>query len=95
MVKITFELTEEFINENAEFAAPKEGTDAKDVLRRLSFAMCFNALKRHVDAGKKDFVITTDKLDENSMLMYDRTIDNVAALAAFSVDDKEESDKKG
>lgn len=95
MVKITFELTEEFINENAEFAAPKEGTDAKDVLRRLGFSMCFNALKRHVDAGEKDFVVTTDKLDEKSKIMYDNAIDDVAALAAFSVDDKKKSDKEG
>lgn len=95
MVKITFELTEEFINENAEFKAPKKEDDAKEVLRRLGFSMCFNALKKHVDAGKKDFVVTTDKLDEKSKLMYDNTIDDVAALAAFSVDDKKKSDKEG
>lgn len=95
MVKITFELTEEFINENAEFKAPKKEDDAKEVLRSLGFSMCFNALKRHVDAGKKDFVITTDKLDESSMILYNRNIDDVAALAAFSVSDKEKSDKEG
>ena len=94
MVKITFELAEEFINENAEFAAPEKEDEPMDVLRRLCFAMCFNALKIQVDAGKKDFVVTTDKLDENSMLMYNRTIDNVAALAAFSVNDKKKSDKE-
>lgn len=95
MVKITFELTEEFINENAELKAPKKEDDAKEVLRRLGFSMCFNALKRHVDAGEKDFVVTADKLDEKSKLMYDNTIDDVAALAAFSVDDKKKSDKEG
>ena len=57
--------------------------------------MSFVMLKKHVDAGKKDFVVTTDKLDEKSMIMYDNTIDNVAAQASFSEADKEKSDKEG
>lgn len=95
MVKITFELTEEFINENAEFAAPKKEDDAKDVLRRLYRTASFRQLKKYVDAGKKDFVVTTDKLNTDAKDMYVHTIDDVAALASLSVDDEEESDKEG
>lgn len=95
MVKITFELTEEFINENAEFVAPKKEDDAKDVLRRLYWMASFRQLKKYVDAGKKDFVVTTDKLNTDAKDMYVHTIDDVAALASLSVDDEEESDKEG
>jgi len=95
MVKITFELTEEFINENAEFVAPKKKDDAKDVLRRLYWTASFRQLKNYVDAGKKDFVVTTDKLNTDAKDMYVHTIDDVAALASLSVDDEEESDKEG
>ena len=93
MIKIIFELSEEFIANNASEETIKakmkeaEGTKATKV---LFDTIGFQQLKKEVDAGKTEFVITQDKLDEKSQNIYNNELCEICILAFLS-----ETDKKG
>lgn len=90
MIKITFELSEDFINEKADLNNITERLTESSALEVMKDVMCFGVLKEHIKSGTTEFVVTPDKLDESSMRIYHLSIGNICALAAFSETDKKE-----
>ena len=45
-------------------------------------------LKREVEKGKKEFLVTEEKLDERSKSIYSNVLPGVCTLAAYSETDK-------
>lgn len=93
MIKITFEVSEDFIRENGNpaFAADKVvgEKDGNRAIKTMFDAIGFNLIKKQLDAGKTEFVVTPDKLDEQSMNIYNGEIGKICMMAAFSETDKE------
>ena len=92
MIKITFEVSEDFIRENAkpEKTIAKAESDGKKALKALFDTISFKQLEKQVDEGKTEFVVTTDKLDSKSKELYNNEIGTICILAAFSETDKKD-----
>lgn len=91
MIKITFEISEDFINEKADKSNLIERLTESSLLEVMKDAMCFNAIKNVIESGTTEFYVTPDKLDEMSMEFYNQYIGEICALAAFSeTDNKKE-----
>ena len=93
MIKITFEVSEDFIRENARPEAVIANTESggKKALKALFDAISLKYLEKQVDKGKTEFVVTTDKLDDKSKELYNNEIGTICILAAFSeTDNKDE-----
>ena len=90
MIKITFEISEDVINEKADVSNLHEGLTASSALEVMKDVMCFGVLKEHIESGTTEFCVTPDKLDKRSMEIYDLLIGGICALAAFSETDKKE-----
>lgn len=90
MIKITFEVSEDFIRENAtpEAAIAKARDGGEKAIKALLDSIGFKRLERCVNEGKTEFVVTTDKLDSKSEELYDNEIGTICILAAFSETDK-------
>ena len=97
MVKVIFEISEDFIRESASpdtATAKMKAEDGKNAMKALFDMMGFMQLKRHIDEGKTEFVVTPDKLDDKTMELYNNELGEICLLAAFSETDKK-SDEKG
>lgn len=96
MVKITFEVSEDFIRENAspKLATEKmkaaEGDNAVKVMFDL---ISFSQMENMIDKGKTEFIVTPDKLDETSMQLWETEIPEICLLGVFSESDKKEEGK--
>lgn len=90
MIKITFEVSEDFIRQNAHPTSDnmKEAND-KHVIKLLFDLIGYGLLEKQLEKGKTEFVVTPDKLDDRSKDMYNNTIGGICLLAAFSETDKE------
>jgi hypothetical protein len=96
MIKIVFEVSEDFVRENAspETAAAKVKEAPEGRLIKVMFDMMgFRLLKKEIDQGKREFVITPDKLDERSKGLYDNEIGEICMLAGFSETDKKDDEE--
>lgn len=94
MIKITFEINEYFIRENSDLdKALKSAKDKDEVLVKLTDAIAFKKLNNQIKEGKTEFVVTEDKLDEKSMVIYNMAIGKVCILAAFSETDKVQNEE--
>jgi len=92
MVKIIFEVSEEFINESTNpdnTTAKMKAADGNRAMKVLFDMIGFGQLKKQVVKGKKEFTVTPDKLDEKSTEIYNNEIGNICLLAVFSETDKE------
>ena len=89
MIKITFEFSEDFIRENSDIdKALETAKDKSKALRSVANAIAFGQLNDLIQEGKTEFVVTEDKLDKMSKVIYDTTIRNVCVLAAYSETDE-------
>ena len=98
MIKILFEVSEDFIRESAspETATAKmKAEDGKRAMKALFDMIGFKQLEKQIDEGKTEFVVTHDKLDDKSKELYNNEIGEICLLAAFSETDnkKEESEE--
>ena len=98
MIKILFEVSEDFIRESAsaETATAKmKAENGKYAMKALFDMIGFKQLEKQIDEGKTEFVVTTDKLDDKSKELYNNEIGEICLLAALSENDnkKEESDE--
>ena len=91
MITISFKLEEEFIANNAS----EETIDAKmkeakgdKAFRVLFNSIAFKQLQKQIEAGKTEFVVTPDKLDDKSMIMYNNELGDICMLAFLSETDK-------
>ena len=92
MIKITFEVNEDFVRENGnpENASSKMGgVKPHDILKSLFDVISFGLLGKQLEKGKTEFVVTPNKLDDKSKAIYDRVLGDICILAAFSETDKE------
>lgn len=98
MIKITFEVSEDFIRENANVdttISKLETTKGLNSIRVLFDTIAYKQLEEQIDNGKTEFVVSQDKLDKKSMALYNNEISTVCMLAAFSETDiKEDSSDK-
>ena len=95
MIKITFEINEDFIRESAnpESVSAKMAEDGgKRSLKALVDMIGFGQLVKHIDEGKTEFVVNTDKLDDKSMEIFNNEIGEICLLAAFSETDKQKKE---
>lgn len=93
MIKITFEVNEDFIRENtsAEFMFSKvKEAKGEQAIKALCNMIGFRQLEQQIDMGKTEFVVTPDKLDAMSQKLYSNNIGDICLLAAFSETDKAE-----
>ena len=93
MIKIVFEVSEDFIRESAspETATAKmKAEDGKRAMKALFDMISFKQLEKQIEKGKTKFVVTPDKLDDKSKELYDNEIGEICMLAAFSKTDKKE-----
>lgn len=93
MVKIIFEVSEEFIKESATADSAHAKIKESEGIRTMKVLMDllgFIQLKKQVEKGKKEFTVTPDKLDEKSTELYNNEIAVICMLAAFSETDKKE-----
>ena len=96
MIKILFEVSEDFIRESASpetATAKRQAKGGKSAIKALFDMIGFKQLEKQIDEGKTEFVITPDKLDDKSKELYNNEIGEICMLAAFSETDnkKEES----
>lgn len=91
MIKITFEISEGFIMEQADLDNFSARMRESEPILALKDALCFTAIKNAIKSGATEFCVTPDKLDKKSMEMYNQVIGEICALAAFSeTDNKKE-----
>ena len=98
MIKITFEGDEDFIRENADLdnlidkIKQQEGPKA---IFSLANAFAFKELKRKIDDGKTEFVVTQEGLDKNLKVLYDHDIAEICMMAATCNDAAESRQAEG
>lgn len=91
MIKITFEISEDFIMEQADLNNFSARMSASEPFLALKDALCFTTIKNAIKSGATEFCVTPDRLDKNSMGIYNQIIGEICALAAFSeTDNKKE-----
>lgn len=93
MIKIIFEISKDLIANNASEETRKAKLDAAEgdkALRVLFDSIAFQHLNKKIEEGKTEFVVTPDKLDEKSMVMYDHELGDICMLAYLSEIDKKE-----
>jgi len=98
MIKILFEVSEDFIRESAspETATAKiDAGDGKHAMKALFDMLGFKQLENQIDEGKTEFVVTPDKLDDKSKELYNNEIGEICLLAVFSEIDKKKEKSEG
>lgn len=91
MIKITFEISEDFINEKADMSKLSTIMSEPEPLLTLKDVMSFGIIKKEIESGIKEFIVTPNKLDHACMRLYNRVIGEICALATFSeTDNKKE-----
>lgn len=96
MVKITFEVSEDFIRENANLKLVTEKMKAAGgdkTLKVMFDLISFSQMENMIDKGKTEFIVTPDKLDEKSMQLWKIEIAEICLLGVFSESDKKEEGK--
>ena len=97
MIKITFEVSEDFIRESANpesTTAKMKAAEGNKAMKVLFDMIGFGQLKKQIDEGKTEFVVTPDKLDDKSKELYNNEIGEICLLAAFSETDKQKKDEE-
>ena len=95
MIKITFEVSEDFIRENAkpESVSAKIAEDGgKRGVKALFDMIGFSKIVEQMDKGKTEFVVNTDKLDDKSKELFNNEVGEICMLAAFSETDNEKKE---
>ena len=96
MIKITFEISEDFIRESAspETATAKmKAADGNHAMKALFDMIGFTLLEQQIDNGKTEFVVTPEKLDDKSKELYNNEIGGICLLATFSETDNKKENK--
>lgn len=98
MVKIIFEVSEDFIEEKATVdaavaTAGDGGGDGKSVIKALFGIFAYGLLKKRVEEGETEFVVTPDRLSEKALEVYNNEITEICCLGAIS--EKEEGKSEG
>ena len=93
MIKIIFEISKDLIANNASeetiHAKMEEAKDNK-AIKVLFDSIAYKQLKKQIDKGTTEFVVSPDKLDDKSMIMYNNEWGDICMLAYLAETDKKE-----
>ncbi len=87
MIRVIFEFNEEVLDVENLLKGARENHDVNDA-RLLCGLIGSTLLKREVEKGKNEFLVTEEKLDEKSKNIYSNVLPGVCTLAAYSETDK-------
>lgn len=94
MVKITFEVSEDFIRERASIDSLIAKVDDKEGVHNAisSFVenIGFQSINQLVKEGNTEFTVNPDKLDKPSKEIFNIEIGKICLLTAFSFNRQEE-----
>jgi hypothetical protein len=92
MIKITFEVSEDFIDKQLDpsYLAEVTSNGKIDFARGIAMMLSCTVLKRQLKEGKTEFTVTPEKLDEKLIEVYKNAMPDIFTLAAFYETDKEE-----
>ena len=91
MIKIIFEVSEDFIRENGDIEVANqkmESSKPEDIIKIFADSLVYSQIKDYLEKGKTEFIVTPDRIDGKSLVLYNNIIGIVCALAHFSVTDK-------
>lgn len=88
MIKIIFEINEESISKEHVQKKLQEKTGNCNAGALLAEMIGYMLLRKQIEKGKKEFVITQEKLDSKSKELYETTIGTICSLASFSETDE-------
>lgn len=97
MAKIIFELSEEFIKEQSteeKFSSKLDEVEGKKAIKVMFDTISFCRLQKEIEEGKKEFVVTPDKLDDNLKKLYYNSLGEICAFAVSSVDNSKADESK-
>lgn len=90
MVKITIEMSEEYINEKANpdnlLESVPEGKNK--AMMRVMNTIAFGVFANKVKAGQTEFTVTQSKLDEKEQRLFDNDISSFCMLAIRNNDEQ-------
>ncbi len=87
MIRVIFEFNEDVLEFGNLLKGAREDHDvnsAQILVNLIGAAL----LKRQVEKGKNEFLVTEEKLDEKSKSVYSHVLPGVCVLAAYSETDK-------
>lgn len=87
MIRIIFEFNEEVLDAENLLKGASENHDVNSA-QLLAGLIGYMLLKREVEKGKNEFLVTEEKLDEKSKSIYSNVLPGVCTLAACSETDK-------
>lgn len=87
MIRVIFEFNEEVLDAENLLKGARENHDV-DSAQLLAGLIGGMLLKREVEKGKNEFLVTEEKLDEKSKSTYSYILPGVCVLAAYSETDK-------
>lgn len=94
MVKITFEVSEDFIRERASIDSLIAKVDAKaggdNAISCFIENIGFQSINQLVKEGNTEFTVNPDKLDKQSKEIFNIEIGKICLLTAFSFNRQEE-----
>ena len=95
MIKITFEINEDFIRESAKLesvlAKMAEDGGKRGVIALFNM-IGFGQLVKQMDERKTEFVVNTDKLDDKLKELFNNEVGEICVLAAFSETDNQKKE---
>jgi len=87
MIRVIFEFNEEVLDVENLLKGARENHDVNGA-QLLCGLIGSTLLKREVEKGKNEFLVTEEKLNEKSKDVYSNVLPGVCALAAYSETDK-------
>ena len=91
MVKITFEVDEDFIIENASLNKMVPGLKNMNGFQAVTSifeAIAYRQLSELMSEGKKEFTVTPDKLDAKNLMLYTSCIGEICMMAVSTEKEK-------
>lgn len=95
MIKIIFEVSEDFIEESASLDALSGkiiDADIESTLTAFADSLAYNALEKHIKKEKTEFVVKPDELDGMTKDIFDSIIGKICVLASVSETNKEKKE---
>lgn len=88
MVRFIIEVDEEYIHKNADYDLALKQVAILDAGKRLAKTMdtiCFSSIEEKMKNGEREFLITRDKIENETDVVFYRTIKNLCALAGILI----------
>lgn len=87
MIRVIFEINEDVLDVENLVKGARENNDVNSA-QLLVGLIGATLLKREIEKGKNEFLVTEEKLDEKSKGIYSNVLPGVCTLAAYSETDK-------